>query len=257
MKHIVLSSNHAILIAGFQTVIRTSDEFSLSVCDDAGLLPECIGERSADVLLADAACGITLDVLSALRVSAPALAIILWVDTVSTEFISQAINLGVRGVLRKNADVEMYLQCLRDVAAGEFWVENDMSRKLLGTRSIRLTPRERQLTGLLTQGLKNKELAYRLGISLGTVKVYLSRLYQKVGVEDRFDLALFALKNLATDQSRASEDLISAATAGVPRQMPGTLNISRIVTKGNLLTQGEPLCQPIFPPIRSRVAACA
>jgi DNA-binding CsgD family transcriptional regulator len=65
---------------------------------------------------------------------------------------------------------------------------------------VALTQREGQLVSLLSQGLKNKEIATTLMISEGTVKVYLSRLFQKVGVKDRFELALFGLKNLTTGQ---------------------------------------------------------
>jgi DNA-binding NarL/FixJ family response regulator len=226
MTNIVLSSNQPMLIAGFQTVIQTSDEFSLSVCRDPSLLRECILAQGAHIVLADATCGITLEILAGLRANAPATAIILWVDSVSTEFIFQAISLGIRGVLRKNADIEMCLRCLREVAAGEFWIENEVSKKLLGTRTVNLTPRERQITGQLAQGLTNKELAHVLGITVGTVKVYLSRLYAKVGVGDRFELTLFTLKHLASDQLSASENLVSSSAAGArPFFMPRTVNI--------------------------------
>jgi DNA-binding CsgD family transcriptional regulator len=59
-----------------------------------------------------------------------------------------------------------------------------------------LSKRQSELVGLLTQGLKNKEIASALGISEGTVKAYLTTLYEKVGARDRFELALFGLKNL-------------------------------------------------------------
>ncbi len=61
------------------------------------------------------------------------------------------------------------------------------------------------MVSLLSQGLKNKEIATTLMISEGTVKVYLSRLFQKVGVKDRFELALFGLKNLTTGQLPVGE----------------------------------------------------
>jgi DNA-binding CsgD family transcriptional regulator len=70
---------------------------------------------------------------------------------------------------------------------------------------VALTRREGQLISLLSQGLKNKEIATALNISEGTVKVYLSRLFQKVGVKDRFELALFGLKNLTAAQGAAME----------------------------------------------------
>ena len=66
----------------------------------------------------------------------------------------------------------------------------------MSARRYSLTRREGQLVSLLSQGLKNKEIATALTISEGTVKVYLSRLFQKLGVKDRFELALYGLKNL-------------------------------------------------------------
>jgi hypothetical protein len=69
---------------------------------------------------------------------------------------------------------------------------------------------------LLSQGLKNKEIAATLGISEGTVKVYFSRLFQKVGVKDRFELALYGLKNLNTGQLPVGEK----GQCAVPGTMP-------------------------------------
>jgi DNA-binding CsgD family transcriptional regulator len=68
-----------------------------------------------------------------------------------------------------------------------------------------LTRREGQLVTLLPQGLKNKELAYALGITEGTVKVYLSKLFKKLGVNDRFELALYALKNVVSGQNGGAD----------------------------------------------------
>jgi DNA-binding CsgD family transcriptional regulator len=70
---------------------------------------------------------------------------------------------------------------------------------------VSLTQREGQLVTLLSQGLKNKEIATTLMISEGTVKVYLSRLFQKVGVKDRFELALFGLKNLTSGHASGAD----------------------------------------------------
>src|SRR6185436_10936144 len=70
----------------------------------------------------------------------------------------------------------------------------------LTARRVALTNREGQLVSLISHGLKNKEIAAAMMIGDGTVKVYLSRLFQKVGVKDRFELALFGLKNLTTGQ---------------------------------------------------------
>src|SRR6476660_8646005 len=106
--------------------------------------------------------------------------------------------LGVRGILRKTLPSDLLIKCLQRVNEGEFWFEKALTDSFLSAKRIALTKREGQLVSLLSQGLKNKEIASMLLISEGTVKVYLSRLFQKVGVKDRFELALFGLKNLST-----------------------------------------------------------
>ena len=87
-------------------------------------------------------------------------------------------------------------------------------------RPIALTKREGQLVSLLSQGLKNKEIASMLLISEGTVKVYLSRLFQKVGVKDRFELALYGLKNLTTGHGTLEKAPVSSERSSVPEALP-------------------------------------
>ena len=88
------------------------------------------------------------------------------------------------------------------VNEGELWFEKALTDSIMTAHSYSLTRREGQLVALLSQGLKNKEIAYQLSISEGTVKVYMSRLFQKLGVKDRFELALYGLKNLAPGFTR-------------------------------------------------------
>jgi len=131
--------------------------------------------------------------------------IVLWVNSISTELAFQAMGLGVRGILRKTLPTDLQVKCLQKVQAGELWFEKALTDSFLCARRVALTQREGQLVSLLAQGLKNKEIASTLMISEGTVKVYLSRLFQKVGVKDRFELALFGLKNLTTGHFSTGE----------------------------------------------------
>jgi len=149
-----------------------------------------------DVLLFDFSPEADLSFLAALRDAAPCCRIVVWTRTLSTELAWQAIELGIKGILPKTAPPEVIVQCMERVAADEAWFDHSLTTTLLTSRPIRLTNRESQLVGLLAQGLKNKEIATMLKISEGTVKVYLSRLFEKVGAKDRFELALFGLKNL-------------------------------------------------------------
>lgn len=141
--------------------------------------------------------------LSDLRRAVTACKIVLWVNSISTELAFQAMGLGIRGILRKTLPTELQIKCLQKVHSGEMWFEKALTDSFLSARRVALTQREGQLVSLLAQGLKNKEIATALMISEGTVKVYLSRLFQKVGVKDRFELALFGLKNLTTAQGPA------------------------------------------------------
>jgi len=134
--------------------------------------------------------------LSAVRRAAPDAAIILWSREFSTELAHQALDLGIQGFLSTTAGPETILECLRFAGTGEMWMERSLANSLLHSRPVALSRRQTQLLGLLVQGLKNREIAAEMGISEGTVKAYLTTLFEKVGARDRFELALYGLKNL-------------------------------------------------------------
>jgi DNA-binding NarL/FixJ family response regulator len=116
---------------------------------------------------------------------------------ISPELAYQAREFGVAAVLSSCSPLEELADAIRRVEKGEIILDDVLNDGLQDARTVRLTPREGQLVSLLAQGLKNKEIANTLGISEGTVKVYLSKLFQKVGAKDRFELALFGLKNIS------------------------------------------------------------
>ncbi len=170
-----------------------------------------------DILLVDLTAGVNFGVLSGLHEIARHARIVLWVHSISTELALQAMSLGVRGILRKTLPVETLLRCLTRVNEGELWFEKALTDSIMSARRYSLTRREGQLVSLLSQGLKNKEIATALNISEGTVKVYLSRLFQKLGVKDRFELALYGLKNLTPGNSSVD------SAAGDPRRPATTI----------------------------------
>src|SRR5207302_8476875 len=161
--------------------------------------------QQPDIVLMDLTSEVTFGALSEMKRAMANSKIVLWVHTISTELAFQAMGLGVRGILRKTLPTDLLTKCLEEVQEGELWFEKALTDSFLSAKRIALTQREGQLVSLLSQGLKNKEIATALLISEGTVKVYLSRLFQKVGVKDRFELALFGLKNLTTGQLPVGE----------------------------------------------------
>jgi DNA-binding NarL/FixJ family response regulator len=169
----------------------------LAVCSTTDDLVVATTAQQPDTVLVDLNSSVTLDTLAELRRAAPAAKIILWVEDISLELAFQAMEIGCRAVLRKSLPPEMIVKCIAKVYAGELWFEKALTDQFLDVRRIALAPREGRLIEALARGLKNKEIAYELLISPGTVKVYMSRLFQKLGVKDRWELAIWALRNMS------------------------------------------------------------
>jgi two-component system response regulator DesR len=202
MASLLLCTDEPILAEGMTRTLSAAEELKLIAWSPKlDGLRELIELHRPDVLLVDLTSDVTFAVLSGLHEIACEARIVLWVHSISTELALQAMSLGVRGILRKTLPVETLLRCLNSVNEGELWFEKALTDSLMTARRYSLTRREGQLVTLLSQGLKNKEIATQLHISEGTVKVYLSRLFQKLGVKDRFELALYGLKNLAPGSS--------------------------------------------------------
>jgi DNA-binding NarL/FixJ family response regulator len=209
---ILLYSDEPVLIKGLESVLVEAEGFDLlPACGTVANLIEQMSAGAADLVLVDLTDAISFAVLSEMKLATTAPKIVLWVNSISTELAYQAMGLGVRGVLRKTLPIDLLLKCLQKVQAGELWFEKTLTDNFLCARRVALTRREGQLVTWLSQGMKNKEIATAMLISEGTVKVYLSRLFQKVGVKDRLELALFGLKNLTPGQQ--PEKSSSPATA--------------------------------------------
>jgi DNA-binding NarL/FixJ family response regulator len=122
--------------------------------------------------------------------------------------ITEALRLGVRGIVATTVSAELLFKCVRVVAAGQYWVERDiivdLTQRLSGTTSsavdaprrntFGLTGRELQVVSLLIAGHANKAIADRFGIRERTVRQHLTNMFDKVGVSNRLELALFALQ---------------------------------------------------------------
>jgi DNA-binding NarL/FixJ family response regulator len=127
--------------------------------------------------------------------------VIAWQRSTASEPALNALDSGAAGVLNDVSSAEDVLACLEAVTSGLRWVPPSVTQAVLNTRRCHLSRREGQLLKLIAQGLRNKEIAYALSITEGTVKVYLSRLFTKVGVSDRFELALLGLRHSGHDSA--------------------------------------------------------
>lgn len=195
-------SPQPLVAEGLKSVLGERPEFELAAwCRDLPEFSSRLRSGLIDIALIDCASRVGLAEIRDLQRVAGRCHIVLWGEQLSPEFALHAMECGVRGFLPGCTSIEGAIAALQAVWAGQPFCGDELMRDLLFGRRVTLTRREGQLASLLSQGLKNKELAATLGITEGTVKVYLSRLFRKVGVKDRFELALFALKNLNNGES--------------------------------------------------------
>jgi len=137
-----------------------------------------VGRGVPDLVLLDLTQEVTFAVLSEMKHAMMSCKIVLWVNSISTELAFQAMGLGVRGILRKTLPTDLQVKCLQKVQAGELWFEKALTDSFLCARRVALTQREGQLVSLLSQGLKNKEIATTLMISRALSK-YTFRVFSK------------------------------------------------------------------------------
>jgi DNA-binding NarL/FixJ family response regulator len=163
--------------------------------------------RKPQVLLLAVDTSVDWGLLNQLRRESPDTKVVMWLHEITPELAYQAIECGVRGILRKSLPPDMIAKCVRKVQAGELWFEKALTQTFLSGRTVKVSKREGELITLVTQGLKNKEIASVMGITEGTVKVYLSRLFGKIGARDRFELALIGLRNAPSGMDFGSAPL--------------------------------------------------
>jgi len=155
-------------------------------------------ECHPDVVIVDQAPGLkqVTAFVSTLQAELPAANCVLWINELTHLEAFRLLQAGARGLIRRNAPVSDLLECLRAVVSGKVWIRDPQARDVTSRNTARpgarLTPRERDIIGLVSQGLKNREIADRLSITPGTVKVHLMHIFEKTGAEDRFSLALNA-----------------------------------------------------------------
>jgi DNA-binding NarL/FixJ family response regulator len=159
-------------------------------------LAERVDEFRPDVLLLD------LYMEQPVIADIPALAartnIIVVTAVEQSDQLLGAVRAGARGIVSKSAAVDTLMEALQAVANGHVWLSPALQSQLVGAiaspSADRLTTREREVVRLVALGLRNAEVAAQLFISAITVKTHLSRIFYKLGVRDRADLVLYAVR---------------------------------------------------------------
>ena len=143
--------------------------------------------------------GSGMDVLRVLRRDQRRMRVILLTAGIDDASLVEAKALHVQGIVLKNSDPAYLFECLERVRRGGQWFDPEVTERLkrlsdtfgAGERTA-LAPRERELIKLVRNGLRNREIARNLGVTEGTIKVYLHTVFQKLGVSSRTELAIRA-----------------------------------------------------------------
>jgi len=211
---VYVCESQPIVIEGLTRVLEGLDDLQLlgsSQSIDEAL--DSIGHLQPNIVLLDQAVGnrAAFELIPKIRMRSVNSHSIFWVSTVTEVESFRALQSGVRGILKKTLPVSSVVECLRAVGRGNIWIENSISNQVVGflnRRNLpRLTPREYEIVALICRGMKNKQIADALSITIGTVKVHLMHIFEKTGVKDRFELALEAHKLIGMGNSEDSETM--------------------------------------------------
>ncbi len=197
MIRLLFQTDEPVLAVGLGRILEGSGIDLSGVCTGFEEVTEKLKDGGArpDIILVNATPELNLSQIVLLGRLVPSSKRAIWARDITPEAAHQLLEVGVTGIMRKDLSPEIVCLCLQKVHAGEIWMDRSLVGSLLRARTVSLSHRERQLLKLVACGLSNKEIAAELFLSEGTVKVYLSRLFRKTGVHDRFELAIYGFRH--------------------------------------------------------------
>ena len=206
---IILADSQAIYRVGIRKIFALEDDIRVvAQADSLENLRLALERQPADVVLIEGGLlvGAPTAIPDVLRI-APDVKLI--VQATSNDE-SQTVDLyrrGVRGIISRSISPDLLVRCVRRIATGETWIDNQavnwvidayraQAAALVSPRTQpRLSPKETAIITCITQGKRNKEIAFQLGTTEQVIKNYLRKIYDKLGVSDRLELALYCLHN--------------------------------------------------------------
>ena len=200
MSTVAVCDTEPIAIEGLRSLLESVDGLRV-VAAETSILEgmDAARELEPSILIVDKSFGTTavIDCLRTMQKVHPLTAVVVWGSTMPEAEALRFLQSGAAGVIRKTARLDALMKCLRAVAGGSTWMEEDLLREPdRPPRQARspLTAREMQVMELVERGMKNKDIAASLGIRTGTVKIHLKHIFEKTGIRGRYGLALSGLK---------------------------------------------------------------
>jgi two-component system, NarL family, nitrate/nitrite response regulator NarL len=208
---ILIADDHPVFREGLISIFRNEREFEIvGEASDGRQALQLINDLHPDVLLLDLLMPLLtgLETLRELSDSTTPVRPIVLTAAIAQEQIAQALQLGARGIVLKDTPTEVLFRSIRAVINGRFWVGQTEVKDLMealryyvasadedSKKQFGLTSRERDVVSAITVGCTNREIAEKFSISEQTVKHHLRNIFDKTGVSNRLELALFAIKH--------------------------------------------------------------
>ena len=202
---LVLADDHPIFLDGLEDIFRRERDIEvLERCLEGQAGLRAVRQLKPDVLILDLRMPKMdgLGVLREMQKEKLSTRVVVLTAALDEDEVLEAIRLGVQGVVLNEMAARLLVQCVRKVHAGEQWLEKrsvslaleKLLKRQAAAREMAgvLTPREIEIVRMVSDGLRNREIADRLCINEGTVKVHLHNIYEKLKVNSRLQLARYA-----------------------------------------------------------------
>src|ERR1700733_6392327 len=241
---VILADTQAIFRAGLRKVFALEDD--IRVVGQAETLAQtqsAIARFSADVLIFEAALTPNpVEAVADLLRKNPSLRIVVVTPGADEDLTLELFRRGAHGIVSREVEPELLVECLRKVVAGENWLNNQGVRWVMeayrnqnnrptGSRpKVQLTPKEMLIVSCVTQGMKNKEIALRVGTTEQVVKNYLRKVYDKLGVADRLELALYCLNHHVVDNTKVPPLPVAAEPGNLAKAAAAGASVSGILS---------------------------
>src|SRR5579864_5780136 len=213
---VIVADTQAIFRAGLRKIFALEDD--IRVVGQAETLAQTLAAAkkfSADILIFEAAITPNpLESVSDLLRQTPQMKLVVVTHEPNEELTLELFRRGTHGIVSREVEPETLVECLRKVSQGEPWLDRQgvswvlsayrtQGSRPTGSRpKVQLTPKESLIVSCVTQGMKNKEIALRVGTTEQVVKNYLRKVYDKLGVADRLELALYCLNHHVVDHAK-------------------------------------------------------
>jgi DNA-binding NarL/FixJ family response regulator len=204
---VILADSQAIYRVGMKKVFALEDDIRVvAQTETLTNLYAALERYPTDVVLLEGQLiAGTIDAIPDLIRRAPNAKLIVQVMDADESNIVDLYRRGVRGVVPRSISPDLLIKCVRKIADGETWIDNQsiswvieayrsQASSLTNPRVMpKLSKKELAIIGCITQGMRNKEIAYQIGTTEQVIKNYLRKVYDKLGVSDRLELALYCL----------------------------------------------------------------